>query len=197
MANAPVVWRSEAGGTIGGHHPEVLGAPRIGREEGRGHVQFDGKADGWVVPVNPLAGWPSFTVELLFRPAVEGEFEQKVVHVEDTAGRRLMFETRLEGGKWSLDTFLTTGTSSGMLLDRALSHPAGQWHWAAMVYDQGRMTSFVNGRQELSTTVDFTPMVSGRTGLGVRLNRVFWYRGDIGELRFHPRALPVDELARA
>ena len=182
---------------IGGHRPEVLGAPRIVQEGGRSHVRFDGKADGWVVPNNPLTGWPSFTVEMLFRPAGEGEFEQKVVHVEDTAGRRLMFETRLEGARWSLDTFLTTGASSGMLLDRALSHPAGQWHWAAVVYDHGRMTSFVNGRQELSTTVDFTPMVSGRTGLGVRLNRVFWYGGDIGELRFHPRPLPADELARA
>ena len=192
-----VVWRLENAGPAGGRAATVIGAPRVVREADGASVRFDGEADGWIMPYNPLAGWRSFTVEVLLRPDRAGGPEQRFIHLEDDAGRRLMFETRLTAaGQWALDTFLTDGAHSGMLLDRKLLHAAGQWHWAALVYDQGRMTSFVDGQRQLSTAVAFTPMVSGRVGVGFRMNRVYWYHGDIREIRFHPAALPDDRLAR-
>lgn len=193
-----IVWKLEDPASVGGYRATVVGAPRIVREAGGGEVRFDGEADGWIVPVNPLAGWRSFTVEVLLRPALDGGPEQRFIHLEDAAGRRLMFETRLTpDGKWALDSFLTDGTNSGMLLDRKLLHSAGRWHWAALVYDQGRMTNFVDGEKQVSLFAAVTPMVGGRVGIGFRLNHLYWYHGDIREIRFHPTALPGDQLARA
>jgi hypothetical protein len=37
-------------------------------------------------------------------------------------------------------------------------------------------------------------MVTGRTSIGVRQNRVSWFKGAIAEVRFTPAALPADQL---
>ena len=97
-----------------------------------------------------------------------------------------MMELRLTAaGQWALDTFLLSGTSQSALLDQKRLHPAGRWHWAALRYSEGRMESFVDGRKELEGRVDFKPMKPGRTSVGVRLNRVYWYKGAIREIIFH------------
>jgi hypothetical protein len=43
--------------------------------------------------------------------------------------------------------------------------------------------------------VPFEPLCAGRASLGVRLNRVSWFKGCLRELRVTPSALPVAELA--
>ncbi len=191
-----VVWSLEDPHSVGGRQAVVIGSPKVIREAGGAAVRFDGEADGWIVETNPLAGLSSFTVEVLLRPAVDGGSEQRFIHLEDNAGRRMMLETRLTAERtWALDSFLTDGVNSGMLLDRKLQHTAGQWHWAALVYDQGQMTNYVDGRQQLTIRVALSPMIEGKVGIGFRMNRVFWYHGDIREIRFHPKALPADQLA--
>ena len=37
-------------------------------------------------------------------------------------------------------------------------------------------------------------MKPGQTSLGVRLNRVFWFKGDVREVRFTPAALGEEAL---
>jgi len=66
-----------------------------------------------------------------------------------------------------------------------------------VVYDGKVLRHFINGEKEMEGPVDFPPSASGKMSLGVRLNRVYWYKGAIGEVRFHPRALEGAELQKA
>ena len=195
---APVVWTLDSGAAIGGQKPIVLGAPKVvDKAAGGPALQFNGQNDGLVFPVNPLAGWPKFTIEALFQPEADGPTAQRFLHVQDERGSRGLMEIRVVGGKsWTLDTFLLCGESSCTLRDRTKLHPAGKWAWVALVYDGKRMAHYVNGVQELEGKVSFLPMASGRMSLGVRLNRAYWFKGNIKEARFTPAALMPDALQR-
>ncbi|HTX65528.1 MAG TPA: LamG domain-containing protein [Opitutaceae bacterium] len=191
---APVVWRLDNLRAIGGLKPELWGAPQVTAEPA---VRFNGVADGVVLPVDPVAGWREFTIEALIRPDAAGEPEPRFFHIEDEQGHRATLEIRLTAdGRWALDTFLLDGDRHLALLDRTRLHPAGRWTWVALRYDGRTMTSFVDGVAELAGAVTVTPFGAGRTALGVRLNRVDWYKGDIKEVRFHDRALAAAELQR-
>ncbi len=195
---AAIVWRLDRTDAIAGHPLTVVGAPRV---EGKGAdvaVVFDGAHDGLVFPVSPIAGWAQFTVEACIRPDADGQPEQRFFHIQDSATNRLLMEIRLTpDGKWALDTFLLHGKDSLPLLDRTKLHPAGSWHWVALRYDGKQMTSFVDGTQELTGAVAIAPMEpKGETSVGVRLNRVFFFKGGIREIRFHPSALAAADLAR-
>jgi hypothetical protein len=178
--------------SVGGAVPTVLGAPVVAERA----VRFDGVGDGLILPVNPLAGLAAFTVEVLLRPDTGGPEEQRFLHVEDEAGTRVLLELRVNpDGRWALDTFLRDGPEELPLVDRAKSHPIGVWHWVALRYDGRTLSHYVNGRFELEGAVAFRPMAPrGAYSLGVRLNRVSWFRGSIREVRFHRSALPIERL---
>ena len=132
-----------------------------------------------------------------FKPDGTGGEEQRFLHLEDEMKHRVLMETRVRDGSWSLDTFLfQDATHKLTLLDRAKKHPTDRWYWVALVYDGKTMTHYVNSERELGGDVEFPPMTTGRTSVGVRQNRVSWFKGAIAELRFTPAALPADRLAR-
>jgi hypothetical protein len=150
-----------------------------------------------IVPTNPIAGWPQFTVEALIRPDAQGGEEQRFFHIEDDQSRRLLLETRMAREQWALDTFLyKSATEKRTLLDREKLHESDRWHWVALTYDGQTMTHYVNGVRELDGPVTFEPMSEGRLSLGVRLNQRSWYQGCIAEMRFTPRALASSKLAK-
>jgi hypothetical protein len=188
------VWRLDEAKRIGGNATEVIGAPRLAD----GAVVFDGVKDGLFVAANPLAGWRAFTVEVLFRPAEGGPTEQRFFHAQDTGAARVMIETRLDGaGAWWLDTFLLKPGNAGLpLIDATRKHPTGRWHWVALRYDGKTMAHFVNGMKELAGDVVFGPMLEGKISLGVRQNRVHWFKGEIREVRFTSEALAEEKLQR-
>lgn len=188
------VWRLDEAKRIGGNATEVIGAPRLAD----GAVVFDGVKDGLFVAANPLAGWRAFTVEVLFRPTEGGPTEQRFFHAQDTGAARVMIETRLDGaGAWWLDTFLLKPGNTGLpLIDATRKHPTGRWHWVALRYDGKTMAHFVNGMKELAGDVVFGPMLEGKISLGVRQNRVHWFKGEIREVRFTPEALAEEKLQR-
>ncbi len=189
----PVVWTLDQVTSVGGLVPTVLGAPRV--TEGEHAVHLNGVDDGLVLSVNPLAGLREFTIEILLEPEAGGRAEQRFFHVEDDAGSRVLLEIRMcSDGQWALDTFMLSGKSGLALLDRSKLHPAGRWYWVALRYDGRRMTHYVNGQQELEGRVDFAPMQAGRTSLGVRLNRISWFKGALGEVRLHGTALDAAAL---
>lgn len=197
--SAPSVWRIESTRAVGGEKPTVLGAPRVVTEAGRASLQFNGTSDGLIVSQNPLRGVRAFTIEVLFRPDADGPAAQRFVHLEDVALNRALIETRVTpDGQWYLDTFLHAAPrDAGLtLVDRAKLHPCGRWYWAALVYDGRTMAHFVDGVKEQEGLIDFGPMREGRTSIGVRLNRVFWFKGGIAEVRFQARALERAELQR-
>jgi hypothetical protein len=194
----PVVWTLDNVESIGGHRPRVLGAPRIASATTGGPaLLFNGKSDGLILPVNPLRGFSKFTIEILFRPDADGPPAQRFMHIQDDRDSRVMIETRLIGNQsWSLDTFLHSGDNDRPLLDRTKRHPTGRWAWVALVYNGKTMSDYVNGVKELQGPVNFAPMTDGRMSLGVRLNRVFWFKGCIKEIRFSPAPLNPDDLRR-
>jgi hypothetical protein len=189
-------WRLDQVGTIGGQSPEVLGAPKAESREGHKALCFDGKSDGLFLPVNPIEGWPQFTIQILFLPDGDGPEEQRFLHIQDTTERRVLMETRVDRNRaWSLDTFLrATDTAKLTLLDRAKTQPTDAWHWAALVYDGKTMRHFVNGVPQLEGPVDFPALGPGRISLGVRQNRIHWFKGCIAEVRFTAGALEAKAL---
>jgi hypothetical protein len=197
-SKAPTIWHLENAQKVGTLEPLVLGAPQPIDETGIGRaLHFNGTSDGLILPAIPITGWTQFTIEVLFKPESGGKPEQRFMHVEDTKGDRAMMETRLtEHNHWYLDTFLLTGPSSLALIDKTKLHPADHWSWVALRYDGKVMTSFVDGVKELEGPVAFAPMVDGKMSLGVRQNRLYWFKGAIREVRFTPVALPDGSLQR-
>ena len=193
-----VTWKLENPAQIGGRATEMLGSPKVLNEGGVKAVAFNGVSDGLFVPVNPVCNWPQFTIEVLFKPESGGEEEQRFIHIQDKDGRRIMIETRLtKDGRWALDTYLFSSKDNNRaLLDKTLLHATGQWYWVALVYDGKTMTNYINGVKELSGEVVLPPMAEGRISIGVRQNKVCWYKGAIREIQFHSVALPPDALRR-
>jgi hypothetical protein len=58
------------------------------------------------------------------------------------------------------------------------------------------MTSFVNGQQELQGDVEFPGFGDGKVSVGVRQNKVYWFKGAIREVRYHDEALAPEKLQR-
>ena len=54
------------------------------------------------------------------------------------------------------------------------------------------MYHFVNGKKELEGKVEFKPMQGGKTSIGCRLNKVYWYKGMISKIKFSPSILSTD-----
>lgn len=185
-----LIWRLEQSRSIGGHAPEVLGAPVPKTVDGRKALCFDGQDDGLLFDTNPIEGWPQFTVEVLLKPDGDGPEEQRFLHIEDEQQHRLLIETRVTKDKsWALDTFLHTSQEHRLtLLDKTKLQPTDTWYWAALVYDGKSMGQYVNGVKLLEGPVDFLPMTRGKISLGVRQNRVHWFKGCIAEVRFTANA---------
>jgi hypothetical protein len=190
------VWLLRDVAKVAHHHADIVGAPRAIGSGAQAAIVFDGKADGLFVPDNPIAGWPAFTIEARFKPDGAGSEEQRFLHLEDGHKRRVLMETRVTRDRqWALDTFLFQDADHKLtLLDRTRLHPTDRWYWVALVYDGTRMSHYVDGVLELEGLVAFAPMSAGRTSIGVRQNRVSWFKGAIGEVRFTPAALPAARL---
>jgi len=194
-----VVWKLNNKSEIGGLSPVIIGDPQIIKEESVNSFLFNGMNDGIIIPVNPVQHWKQFTVEVLFKPLSGGNPEQRFVHFQDKFGNRGLIETRLTAdGKWYLDTYLHDGaTGEGYTLaDREKKHPCDEWFWAALVYDGKTMKHYVDGVEEGSGKFEFGPMETGMISLGVRLNQIYWFKGYISEIRFHPRLLEAQELQK-
>ncbi|MGA2242505.1 MAG: LamG-like jellyroll fold domain-containing protein [Verrucomicrobiota bacterium] len=198
-----VVWTLDNVTSVSGQKPEVLGAPKVvGTAAGGPALLFNGQSDALVVPVNPLAGWKTFTVEVLFLPETNGPAAQRFFYIIDDRNGRAAMETHsADGRSWCLDTYLMSyqsGVTNYLTLrDATRLHPNGQWTWAALVYDGKKMSHYVNGVKELQGQVALQPMTNGSVFIGVRFDRTYWFKGCIKELRFTPAALKPEALQRA
>ena len=188
-----VTWKFDNLKRLGGHAVTVIGAPRVIETDAGRALLFDGARDGLLVETNPLAGARAFTVEAVIRPDAGGAFEQRWLHIQESAAdNRVMLETRLSGGVWFLDTFVKNGAGDDKrltLFDEPFKHATGAWYHVALVYDGATLRNYVDGREELSGSLSVGPLGEGRTSVGVRQNRVHWFKGAIRKARFTPRAL--------
>lgn len=171
------------------------GSPRVLMAEPGPVVSFDGAADRLVLHENPLSGTDEFTIELLFRPrdVFPSSPEPRFLHIESATNpeRRLTVELRLDGQhQWYLDAFIKADGERLTLIDPARTHPVGRWYHAAVTYQDGRFSTYVNGEKELEGTVRYRPIpADARTSIGARLNRVHWFAGEIAFVRVTQSAL--------
>jgi len=193
-----IVWQVDNLGPNAAHEAKVLGSPAVVETVAGRAWQFDGVKDGLVVNSLPLAGAEKFTLEIIFRPDSEGLKEQRFLHLQETGTEsRILIETRLtENNQWYLDTYIHTEKAGLALYEPTNTHPVGRWYNATLVYDGRRMSHYVNGRQELSKKLAFRPLVQGKTSIGVRMNKVFWFKGAIRKVRFTRGVLKSEQFLK-
>lgn len=193
-----VVWQVDNVESIGAHQTLVLGSPKVIETSQGKAVEFDGVADGLVVDALPSAGAEKYTVEIVFRPDPRGPKEQRFLHLqEDGSENRILIETRITpDNKWYLDTYIHTDKGSNALYEPANTHPTGRWYNATLVYDGSEMRHYVNGVREMAAELAFEPLGGGKVSIGVRMNRVYWFKGAIRKVRFTPRALEPNEFLK-
>jgi len=193
-----IVWNIDNTNSIAGCKTTCLGSPKVIDTDKGKAVEFDGKKDGILVDKLPLAGERKFTLEIVFRPDANGLKEQRFLHLqENDSESRMLIETRLtEDKKWYLDTYIQTEKGKLALINPANTHPVGQWYSASLVYDGQEMRHYINGVQEMSKTLEFRPLKEGKTSIGVRMNRVYWFKGAISKVRFTKDVLKPEELLK-
>ena len=197
------VWTFDRLDRIGGLHPTVVGHPRVIDTALGKAIQFDGVGDALFFPRHPLAGWPVFTFEAIFRPESGGAEAQRWFHLaeQDPAthadtGNRFLFEIRVIKNQWCLDAFVHTPTADKALLDRTRLHPLDRWYQVAMVYDGAEFRSYVNGELQGKAALRFDPQGPGRSSVGTRIDKTYYFKGVVRQARFTPRALSPGQFLK-
>jgi hypothetical protein len=212
IAQQPTTWRFDSLTSIGGVQPTILGTPKVVPTNIGKAIHFHGNAtsgDALFIPTNPLADTIPYTFEVIFRPSHEGVAEQRFFHIQelnqeqDSESRR-MFELRIHGDKWCLDTVAVNTVPgqparSGIMLNCDEQHlfPLDRWYAIAAVYDGKILRSYVNGILQGETPVALLPLGPSGTSVGTRYTKRDYFTGDIFSARFTPRALPLDQLLHA
>lgn len=196
FSQSPILWELNNLESIGGNAVTLKGDPKLVDFGNFSAVEFDGVNDGLFINSNPLTGFNSFTVEIIFKPYAGGLEEQRFLHIQQDNDNRMLIELRSTStDEWFLDTFIKTKGTGVALYAESHMHLNTQWHHAALIYDNGTMSHFVDGELELSDAIDYSAVNSGITSFGVRQNLVSWYRGAIRLMKASPEALdPKDFL---
>ena len=190
------VWTFDRLDRIGGHPATVLGSPRVIETSSGKAIEFDGIDDALFVDVHPLAGAKTFTWEAMFRPD-GGNREQRWFHLQETGSQnRMLFEIRVVGDRWFLDSYAFSATGERALMNKNSLHPVGEWYHVAAVYDGTVFSSYVNGVKQTEAVIALAPQGQGRTSLGVRITLVDYFKGAIAWARFTRRALTPEEFLK-
>ena len=189
----PVTWQFNRLDQIGGWATSIIGQPKLSQNA----IEFDGAGDAIFLETHPLAGAGQFTWEVIFRPDPGGKPEQRFFHMQETGSQtRLLLETRLIDGRWCLDSFAASSAGSQTLIDRAKLHSLGEWHHVAAVYDGREFRHYVDGVLQGKAEVKLAPQGPGRTSIGVRINKVDYFKGAIRTARMSRRALDPAEFLK-
>lgn len=193
-------WRFDRLEGIGGHRTTVLGQPRVIDAPVGKAIEFDGIDDALDIESHPLAGAETFTFEAIFRPD-GGPVEQRWFHLSERdpatgldTDNRMLFEIRVAGDQWFLDSFNQSGSESQALMNRAALHPLGRWYHVASVYDGKEFRNYVDGVREGAAEIRLAPHGPGHASVGMRINRVFYFKGAVHLARFTRRALSPAEF---
>jgi hypothetical protein len=191
------LWRFDRLDKIDGHKVTVLGHPRVIRTPWGKALEFNGVDDAIFVDAHPLAGVEQFAWEAIFRPDPGGNRAQRFFHLqEEGTDNRMLFEIRVVGNQWCLDSFAKSGEESRALMDPKKLHPLGTWHHVAAVYDGREFRNYVNGVLEGSGPLHLAPHGPGGSSIAVRFNRVDYFKGAILLGRMTPRALTPSEFLK-
>ena len=197
-----VIWTFDRLENIGGNKTTVLGQPKVIDSPIGKAVEFDGVDDALFIDNHPLAEARTFTWEAIFRPD-GGQREQRWFHLSEQdpqtgadTDNRMLFEIRVVDDQWYLDSYSQSGTESKALMNRQALHPLGAWHHVASVYDGQEFRNYVDGVQEGSAQLRLAPHGPGHASVGVRINKVFFFKGAVRLARFTRKALAPSEFLR-
>jgi len=197
------VWRFDQTGALGGHPTTVLGHPNVIESPFGKAVEFNGVDDALFVGVHPLAGTSAYTWEVIFRPDADGPEAQRFFHLQEQnpqtgkdTDNRMLFEIRIVDGQWCLDSFASSNGNNRTLLNCKLLHPLGKWYRVTAVYDGKELRNYVEDELEGSGELKLVPQFPGHTSIGVRINKVYWFKGAVLMARMTRRALPVEEFLK-
>lgn len=168
---------------------KLTGKPKIIDSPWGKAVQFNGKSDGIFLEKLPVKDLEKMTIEVLFRPEKKGKKEQRFFHTGLIESDRLLLETRVIKNEWCLDTYLRCGEEGLTLIDFNQMHEVNKWYHVAYVVNKGELTNYVNGVKELSGKMKMHPIKSGITSLGVRQNKISWFKGSIYKIKITPEVL--------
>ena len=177
------------------HVQKIEGKPQMVATSLGNAVTFSG-SDAYFLNINPLKGLSQFTLEAIFKPDGDGEFEQRFLHL-GTLSERVMFEIRVNrDSTWYFDTFLALpdGRRGLVMIDEKLTHPTDRWYHVALVIDGTRAMVYINGVLEFDRPLGFVPINEGITSIGARQNLVSWFKGSMYRLRISPRPLKINEF---
>lgn len=200
---AGTIWRFDRTDSIGGHATEVLGHPKVIESPYGKAVEFNGVDDALFIPVHPLAGASTYTWEVIFRPDSGGAAEQRFFHLQEqdpATGKdtmnRMLFEIRIRNGQWCLDSFASSGESNRTLLNCKMLYPLDKWYRVTAVYDGKELRNYVGNELQGEGALDLKPQLAGRTSVGVRINKVYYFKGAVLMARMTPRALKPEEFLK-
>lgn len=209
-----ITWTFDRLDRIGGVATTVEGHPKIIDSPVGKAVLLDGVGDSLLIEQHPLAGLTTFTFEAYFRPD-GGANQQRWFHLaeidpktglatskEKTTNEpnaRFLFEIRVVNeNQWYLDAFMNGPGYNKALMVAAKVHPIGQWYHVAQVFDGKMFRSYVNGElQGEAEVLTFKPQLPGRASVGVRMNKVNYFKGAVGTTRFTSKALAPAEFLKA
>ncbi len=174
----------------------ISGNPEIIKYGNKKAVAFNGTDDAIFLEEMPLAGLEQFTIEMIYNPHSGGNFEQRFLHCGEANGDRVLLELRSTPGGWYFDAFIKIGDKGVTLIEPTLLHPHDQWYHIAYVIDKGRLETWINGKKELEGSMELTPVNSGVTSIGVRQNKVSWFKGAIYKIRITPKALGPEKFMK-
>lgn len=197
------IWRFNRLDKIGGYPTEVAGHPQIVETRYGKAVHFNGVDEALFVPDHPLAGAATYTWEAIFHPDAGGMQAQRFFHLQEQdpathadTGNRMLFELRVVDGQWCLDSFASSGKNSRALLNCKLLHPLGRWYRITAVYDGKTLRNYVGDELQGEGPLDLKPQMQGHSSIGVRINKVNWFKGDVLLARMTPRALKPSEFLK-
>jgi len=189
------LWTFDRLENIAGYPTKVEGHPHVIDLPTGKAVEFNGVDDALFIEDHPLADAATFTWEVIFRPYKDGRPEQRFFHLQERdTQNRFLFEIRVSGDNWFLDSFVMSATGSKTLFNSDHPHPLGAWYHVAQVYDGHQYRNYVNGLQENQGDLDFTPQAAGQASVGVRINRRDYFKGAIAKARFTKGALAPGEF---
>lgn len=157
-------------------------------------VQFDGKDDAIFIDEMPLKDLTEITIEMIIRFDSGGSHEQRYFHTGTVKKDRLLMEMRSNADTWYLDGMFESRKKWVVLMSPELTHPLDEWYHIAFTVKNGEQATFVNGQKELEGDVDFAPLKKGKTSIGVRQNKISWFKGAIYSIRITDKVLDPDEF---
>ncbi|WP_461629590.1 LamG-like jellyroll fold domain-containing protein [Labilibaculum euxinus] len=173
---------------------KILGQPKLVDSPYGKAVSFNGSSDALILQEMPLKSMKEFTVEMIFCPDINASFEQRILHIGEVLGNRMLLEIRAVTDIWYFDGFAASGNSKKALINEQLTHQLGQWYHVALVVRPNSLTTFVNGKKELSESFSYQPIGTGNCSIGVRLNKRSWFKGMIYKIRIVPQQLNPDDF---